>query len=176
MYFSSDITEDEQNNDEHNKSSDFIEKSATDDDDDDDDAVNDTDFEGTLTKIAPEEIEEILKSSDMDRSEIIHTYKMEGLKSTVDIRVANKSTYICQSVGGKVFKGSKWKSTKNVVIEVWTFFLYGMFLFDYIQTIIVAHSQLMSSNIKLIWSYIIKVKIFSFESMAYKKGYMEFRL
>lgn len=127
MLFSSDIEEVKQDNDENENSSDFIEDS-----DDDDDVINDTDFEGNLTKIALEEIEEILKSSDMDRSEIIHTYKMEGFKSTVDIRVAIKSTYTCQSVGGKVFNGSKWKSTKNVVVEVWNFFLYGMFLFDYL--------------------------------------------
>lgn len=117
VYFSSDFVEVGEDNDKNEKSTDFIEESAT-DDDVDDDVVNDTNFEGNLTKIAPEEIDEILKSSDMDRSEIIHTYKMEGFKSTVYIRVANKSTLTCQSVGGKVFNGSKWKSTKNVVVEV----------------------------------------------------------
>lgn len=102
-------------NDENEKGSDFVEESAT----DSDDAVeNDSDFEGSLTKIPPEEIEEILKSSDLDRSEIIHTYKMEGFESSVDVRVDNKSAFTCRSVGGKVFKGGRWKSTKNVVVEV----------------------------------------------------------
>lgn len=117
MLFSSDFEEVEQDYDENEKSTDFIKESAT-DSDDFDDVVNDTDFEGKITKISPEEIDEILKSSDMDRSEIIHTFRMEGFVSTVDIRVANKSTFTCQSVGGKVFNGSKWKSTKNVVVKV----------------------------------------------------------
>lgn len=113
--YSSDFEEVVQDNNENVNSSDFIEKPVTDSDDNE---VYDTDFEGTLTKIPPEEIEETLKSSDMDRSELIQTYKMDGIKSPVDVLLDNRSTLTCQSVGGKVFNGSSWKSTKHVVVKV----------------------------------------------------------
>lgn len=115
MRFSSDSEEVVQDNNENEKSSDFIEKPVIDSDDNE---VYDTDFEGTLIKIPPEEIEETLKSSDMDRSELIKTYKMDGIKSLVDVHIDNRSTLTCQSVGGKVFSGSSWKSTKHVVVKV----------------------------------------------------------
>lgn len=115
MRFSSDSEEVVQDNNENEKSSDFIEKPVIDSDDNE---VYDTDFEGTLIKIPPEEIEETLKSSDMDRSELIKTYKMDGIKSPVDVHIDNRSTLTCQSVGGKVFSGSSWKSTKHVVVKV----------------------------------------------------------
>lgn len=113
MCILADSKELEQADDSYETGNDFIEES-----DSDNDVVNDADFEGSLTRIAPEDIDEKLKSSDMDRSELIHTYKMERFKSLVDVRVDNKFTLTCQSVGGKVFKGGKWKSTKNVVVEV----------------------------------------------------------
>lgn len=71
-----------------------------------------------MTKIPQEEIEKHLKSNDFDRSEIIHTYKMEGFESSVDVRVDNRYAFTCPSVGGKVFKEGRWKSAKNVVVEV----------------------------------------------------------
>lgn len=115
MCILADSKELEQADDSYETGNDFIEESDT---DSDNDIVNDADFEGSLTKIAPEDIDEKLKSIDMDRSELIHTYKLERFKSLVDVRVDNKYTLTCQSVGGKVFKGGKWKSTKNVVVEV----------------------------------------------------------
>lgn len=85
--------------------------------DSDYDEENDIYFGRTLTKTSQEEIEE-LQIYDFDRSEIIHTYKMEGLESSVDVRVDNRSAFSCTSVGGKVFKEGRWKSAKNVVFEV----------------------------------------------------------
>lgn len=115
MCFSSDFEGFIKENDTNEKWNDCTEESAN---DSDDDVVNDSDFEGSLTKIPPEEIEETLKSSDMDRSELIQTYKMDGIKSPVDVFIDNRSTLTCQSVGGKVFSGSSWKSTKHVVVKV----------------------------------------------------------
>lgn len=86
--------------------------------DSDYDEENEIYFERTLTKIPQEEIEKHLKSNDFDRSEIIHTYKMEGFESAVDVRVDNRYAFTCPSVGGKVFKEGRWKSAKNVVVEV----------------------------------------------------------
>lgn len=115
MCFSSDFEGFIKENDTNEKGNDCTEESAN---DSDDDVVNDSDFEGSLTKIPPEEIEEVLKSSDIDRSEIINTYKMEGFESPVDIRVENKYAFTCRCVGGKVFKDGRWYSTKNVAVEV----------------------------------------------------------
>lgn len=115
MCFSSDFEGFIKENDTNGKGNDCTEESAN---DSDDGVVNDSDFEGSLTKILPEEIEEVLKSSDVDRSEIINTYKMEGFESPVDIRVENKYAFTCRGVGGKVFKGGRWYSTKNVAVEV----------------------------------------------------------
>lgn len=115
MGFSSNFEGFIKQNDTNETGSDFIEESAN---DFDDDFVNDSDFEGSLTKIPPEEIEEILNSSDIDRSEIINTYTMEGFVSSVIVRVENKSAFTCPFVGGKVFKGGRWKSAKNVIVEV----------------------------------------------------------
>lgn len=53
------------------------------------------DFEGCLIKIVLEDIDEKLKSSDMDRSELIYMYKMERFKLFVDVCVDNKYIFIC---------------------------------------------------------------------------------
>lgn len=129
MCFSSDFEGFIKENDTNGKGNDCTEESANDSDDGD---VNDSDFEGSLTKIPPEEIEEVLKSSDIDRSEIINTYKMEGFESPVDIRVENKYAFTCRGVGGKVFKGGRWYSTKNVAVEVFIH-VSSFFLLDYIM-------------------------------------------
>eukprot|EP00105_Crassostrea_gigas_P014165 XP_011430728.1 PREDICTED: uncharacterized protein LOC105330612 [Crassostrea gigas] len=42
---------------------------------------------------------------------------MEGFESPVDIRVEHKYAFTCRGVGGKVFKGGRWYSTKNVAVE-----------------------------------------------------------
>lgn len=113
--FSSDFEGFIKQNDKIETGSDIIEESAN---DFDDEFVNDSDFEGSLTKIPPEEIGEILNRCDIDRSEIINTYTMEGFESSVIVRVENKSAFTYPSVGGKVFKGGRWKSAKNVIVEV----------------------------------------------------------
>lgn len=115
VHFSSEFEESVQGSDACEKRNDFLEELAPDSDDDEENEIY---FTRTLTKIYQEEIKELLKSNDFDRSEIIHTYKMEGFKSSVDVRVDNKSAFTCPSVGGKVFKEGRWKSAKNVVVEV----------------------------------------------------------
>lgn len=107
-------------NDINEKGNDCIEELVNDFDDGD---VNDLDFEGSLIKIFLEEIEEVLKSSEIDRSEIINIYKMEGFELFVDICVENKYVFICWGVGGKVFKGGRWYLMKNVVVEVFIYVL-----------------------------------------------------
>lgn len=98
----------------------------------DDDVVNDLDFEGSLIKIFLEEIEEVLKSSDIDRSEIINIYKMEGFELFVDICVENKYVFICWCVGGKVFKGGRWYLMKIVVVEVFIFLVIYMYCYFFV--------------------------------------------
>lgn len=88
---------------------------APDSDHDEENAIY---FGSPLTKTYQEENEELLQIYDFGRREIIHTYKMEGFESSVDVSVENRSAFTCTSVGGKVFKEGRWKSAKNVVFEV----------------------------------------------------------
>ena len=79
-----------------------------------------SDFIGSLTKLPPEENAEILKSSDIDRTEIISLYKMEGFKNSVEVCVYNHVKFICHFLGGKVWKGDRWIPATKVAIEVST--------------------------------------------------------
>ena len=92
-------------------SSDFVENGS-------DDEENGNDFIGSLTKISPEENEDIFKSSDVEKTECIQLYTMEGFKSPVEVCIKNQGPFTCPSVGGKVLKGNKWIPAENVTVEV----------------------------------------------------------
>lgn len=88
---------------------------------------NGSDFDGfleddnndiSLTRIPVEEVEDVLVRSGVDKSEILHVFKMEGFKSPVKICIDNHSEFIKSKVGGKVFRKGHWLSARDVVIEV----------------------------------------------------------
>lgn len=89
---------------------------------------NGSDFDGfqekddlddeSLKRIAVEEIEDILLGSDVDKSEILHVFKMEGFKSSVKVCIDNQSEFIRSKIDGKVFKKGRWISARDVVIKV----------------------------------------------------------
>lgn len=88
---------------------------------------NGSDFDGfleddnsdeSLTRIPVEEIKHVLVSSGVDKSEILHVFKMEGFKTPVKICIDNHSELIKSKVGGKVFRQGHWISARDVVIEV----------------------------------------------------------
>lgn len=72
----------------------------------------------SLTRIPVEEVEDVLVRSGVDKSEILHVFKMEGFKSPVKICIDNHSEFIKSKVGGKVFRKGHWLSARDVVIEV----------------------------------------------------------
>lgn len=94
----------------------------------DDSKENGSDFDGfhekddlddeSLKRIAVEEIEDLLLGSDVDKSEILHVFKMEGFKSPVKICIDNQSEFIRSKLDGKVFKQGRWISARDVVIRV----------------------------------------------------------
>lgn len=88
---------------------------------------NGSDFDGfleddnndiSLTRIPVEKVEDVLARSGVDKSEILHVFKMEGFKSPVKICIDNHSEFIKSKVGGKVFRKGHWLSARDVVIEV----------------------------------------------------------
>lgn len=88
---------------------------------------NGSDFDGfleddnndiSLTRIPVEKVEDVLVRSGVDKSEILHVFKMEGFKSPVKICIDNHSEFIKSKVGGKVFRKGHWLSARDVVIEV----------------------------------------------------------
>lgn len=89
---------------------------------------NSTDFDGfleendsndeSLTRIPVKEIEDVLVSSGVDKSEILHVFKMEGFKSPVKICLDNHTEFIKSKVGGKVFRQGHWISARDVVTKV----------------------------------------------------------
>ena len=92
-------------------SSDFVENGS-----DDDEKGND--FIGSVSKIFPEENEDIFKSSDVEKTEFIQLYTMEGFRSPVEVCIKNQGPFTCPSVDGKVLKGNKWIPAENVMVEV----------------------------------------------------------
>lgn len=94
----------------------------------DDSKENGSDFDGfhekddlddeSLKRVAVEEIEDLLPGSDVDKSEILHVFKMEGFKSCVKICIDNQSEFIRSKIDGKVFKQGRWISARDVVIRV----------------------------------------------------------
>lgn len=89
---------------------------------------NGSDFDGfyekddlddeSLKRIPVEEIEDVLLSSDVDKSEILHVFKMEGFQTPVKICIDNQSEFIRSKVDGKVFRQGRWISARDVVIRV----------------------------------------------------------
>lgn len=89
---------------------------------------NGSDFDGfyekddlddeSLKRIPVEEIEDVLLSSDVDKSEILHVFKMEGFKTPAKICIDNQSEFIRSKVDGKVFRQGRWISARDVVIRV----------------------------------------------------------
>lgn len=92
----------------------------------DDSKENGSDFDGfhekddlddeSLKRV--EEIEDLLPGSDVDKSEILHVFKMEGFKSCVKICIDNQSEFIRSKIDGKTFKQGRWISARDVVIRV----------------------------------------------------------
>ncbi|XP_052684077.1 uncharacterized protein LOC128164325 [Crassostrea angulata] len=103
-----------QKEDEYETGNDFIEEPIT---GSEDAGIYDSDFVGSLTKISQEEVEEILKTCDLDRDKIIDTYRMKEFESSSYVQITNKSAFEYPSVGGKVFKGGIWMPAKNVVVK-----------------------------------------------------------
>lgn len=71
-----------------------------------------------FTKILPEENEDMLKGSGVDRTEIIQMYAMNDVSSPGEVCITNQADFICQSVGGKVLNNGKWIPAENVRVEV----------------------------------------------------------
>ena len=79
---------------------------------------NGSDFIGSLTRCSMENNEEQLKASDIEKTELIQSYKMEGFRSPIKVYVDNQHPFICASVGGKVLQNGEWVSANVVRIEV----------------------------------------------------------
>ena len=62
--------------------------------------------------------EEQLRASDIEKTELIQSYKMEGFRSPIKVCVDNQHPFICASVGGKVLQNGEWVSANVVRIEV----------------------------------------------------------
>lgn len=71
----------------------------------------------SLKRIPVEDIEDVLLSSDVDKSEILHVFKMEGFKSPVKVCIDNQSEFIRSKIDGTVFKQGLWISARDVVIN-----------------------------------------------------------
>lgn len=99
--------------DRHLEDNEFVENGS-----DFDGFLNDDNNDENLTRLPVKEIENVLVSSGVDKSEILHVFKMEGFKSPVKICVDNHSEFIKSKVGGKVFRQGLWVSARDVVIEV----------------------------------------------------------
>lgn len=80
--------------------------------------IDDDKDDGSIIRIPPEEIEDILVDSGVDKSEMLHVFKMEGFKSPVKISVNNHSEFMIPEVGGKVFYKKQWVSARDVKTEV----------------------------------------------------------
>ncbi|XP_065929776.1 uncharacterized protein [Magallana gigas] len=98
--------------DRHLEDNEFVENGS-----DFDGFLNDDNNDENLTRLPVKEIENVLVSSGVDKSEILHVFKMEGFKSPVKICVDNHSEFIKSKVGGKVFRQGLWVSARDVVIE-----------------------------------------------------------
>ena len=89
---------------------------------------NSSDFIGILTKCSLENNEEHFNASDIERTELIQSYKMEGFQSRKKVRVCVDigRPFRCPSVGGKILQNGKWISAKVIRILVitvnWVFF------------------------------------------------------
>lgn len=91
---------------------------------------DDTD-DGSIKRIPVEDIEDVLVSSGVDKSEILHVFKMEGFKSPVTICVDNHYTFLTSKIGGKVFRKRQWTSAEDIVIVV-SVILIGLPLYMYV--------------------------------------------
>lgn len=80
--------------------------------------IEDDKDDGSIIRIPPEEIEDILVDSGVDKSEMLHVFKMEGFKSPVKISVNNHSEFMIPEVGGKVFYKKQWVSAGDAKTEV----------------------------------------------------------
>nr|XP_022305566.1 uncharacterized protein LOC111112394 [Crassostrea virginica] len=78
---------------------------------------NGSDCIGSLTRCSLENNEEQLKASDIEKTELIRSYKMEGFQSSIKVCVDNQRPFICSSVGGKVLQNGKWVSANVTRIE-----------------------------------------------------------
>lgn len=65
---------------------------------------NDDNNDENLIRLFVKEIENVLVSSGVDKSEIFYVFKMEGFKLFVKICVDNYFEFIKLKVGGKVFR------------------------------------------------------------------------
>lgn len=80
---------------------------------------NSSDFIGSLTKCSLDNNAH-LNTSDIETTELIQSYKMEGFQSQVKVCVDIHRPLIYPSVGGKVLKNGQWISANVIRVKVIT--------------------------------------------------------